>query len=268
METQEKDTKKRADDSPDTARKKAKKINEEGEVVKLNVGGKIFTTTKQTLTSQDTYFKVMFSGNHKLTRDGDGCVFIDRSHKHFNIILEFLRTGKIYLPDGYDRDVLNEELEFYAINRRIGLNRSIHHFSPSYPITTDGTRTDAYEILRFNQLESVFVWKFQAVFDTKRHVSNTISIGRYVFILAAEMGKGLFIMGTDSSGELYIKFGMIFGTNALELIRGYMDGDMDKFESCRLGVGLGQHGPLEIGVSYRFIVRIRIVTPPPIDLTK
>ena len=58
----------------------------------------------------------MFSGRFDTKPGEDGSYFIDRDGTHFRHILNYLRTGKLMLPD--DRIVRNElltEAEFYQI---------------------------------------------------------------------------------------------------------------------------------------------------------
>ena len=56
-----------------------------GSSVKLNVGGKIYKTTLETLRKDpDSMLCAMFSGRHELKPDGeDGAYFIDRDGKLF-----------------------------------------------------------------------------------------------------------------------------------------------------------------------------------------
>eukprot|EP00026_Physarum_polycephalum_P005143 Phypoly_transcript_05172.p1 GENE.Phypoly_transcript_05172~~Phypoly_transcript_05172.p1 ORF type:complete len:365 (+),score=43.73 Phypoly_transcript_05172:909-2003(+) len=84
----------------------------------LDVGGKRFSTSKDTLLSQrDTYFSALLqSGNFK---PGDeGSYFVDRSPKYFAIILEYLRTGKLSVShlNSEQMDNLTAELDYYQIH--------------------------------------------------------------------------------------------------------------------------------------------------------
>jgi hypothetical protein len=59
--------------------------------IKLNVGGKIFTTTLNTLTTEkNTFFNSMFSEQFKPQPDEDGEFFIDRNPEYFHLILDYL----------------------------------------------------------------------------------------------------------------------------------------------------------------------------------
>jgi hypothetical protein len=51
--------------------------------VKLNVGGKPFTTSLSTLTSTPSMLATMFSGKFELKPDEDGEFFIDRDGTYF-----------------------------------------------------------------------------------------------------------------------------------------------------------------------------------------
>ncbi|KIH53558.1 K+ channel tetramerization domain protein [Ancylostoma duodenale] len=67
--------------------------------VKINVGGALFQTTIATLTKHDTMLRAMFSGRMQVVTDSNGWVLIDRSGRHFGVILDFLRDGFVPLPD-------------------------------------------------------------------------------------------------------------------------------------------------------------------------
>ncbi|WKX98994.1 hypothetical protein Q1695_014117 [Nippostrongylus brasiliensis] len=67
--------------------------------VKINVGGALFQTTVGTLTKHDTMLRAMFSGRMQVVTDSNGWVLIDRSGKHFGVILDFLRDGFVPLPE-------------------------------------------------------------------------------------------------------------------------------------------------------------------------
>ena len=85
--------------------------------VKLDVGGQHFTTTVQTLTKDpNSMLAAMFSGKFEMKPSEDGSFFIDRDGTHFRFILNFLRTGKLTLPEGatFIKE-LEEEAEFYQI---------------------------------------------------------------------------------------------------------------------------------------------------------
>jgi len=86
--------------------------------IKLNVGGKIYKTTLDTLRKDpDSMLCAMFSGRFELKVDeDDGAYFIDRDGKLFRYILNYLRDGELRCPDdeAIRKDLL-AEAKFYQI---------------------------------------------------------------------------------------------------------------------------------------------------------
>lgn len=71
------------------------KMQDKESIVKLNVGSRIFVTTKETLMREETIFKVMLFTSLPLDQDEQGALKIDRNPEHFPIILDHLRTGQL-----------------------------------------------------------------------------------------------------------------------------------------------------------------------------
>ncbi|XP_026548234.1 BTB/POZ domain-containing protein KCTD11-like [Notechis scutatus] len=88
-----------------------------GPLVTLNVGGKVYSTTLETLTRfPDSMLGAMFRGCQPALLDSCGNYFIDRDGKTFRHILNFLRFGRLDLPDGYaELSLLRAEADFYQI---------------------------------------------------------------------------------------------------------------------------------------------------------
>jgi len=90
-----------------------------GSIIKLNVGGEKFATTKTTLTQHDgSMLATMFSGCYELALDDKGHVFIDRDGHLFRHVLAFLREGADWvLPeDATTLRRLHKEFSFYGLN--------------------------------------------------------------------------------------------------------------------------------------------------------
>ncbi|XP_041351393.1 BTB/POZ domain-containing protein KCTD3-like isoform X2 [Gigantopelta aegis] len=86
-----------------------------GEIINLNVGGKRFSTSRQTLTwVPDSFFTSMLSGRISTLKDETGAIFIDRDPKLFQHVLNFLRTKDIALRN-VNLSALRHEAEFYGI---------------------------------------------------------------------------------------------------------------------------------------------------------
>ncbi|KAG6473083.1 hypothetical protein ZIOFF_066990 [Zingiber officinale] len=84
----------------------------------LNVGGKKYATTIDTLTQRepDSMLATIFSGQHTVfTDDKTGMIFIDRDGKHFRHILNWLRDGIIPMLQDSDYQELIREAEYYQL---------------------------------------------------------------------------------------------------------------------------------------------------------
>jgi len=96
----------------------SKKLTDDSSLIaELNVGGHHFTTSIQTLRNDpNSMLAAMFSGKFDIKRSKDGSFFIDRDGTHFRFILNYLRTGKLTLPEGATfLKELEQEAEFYQI---------------------------------------------------------------------------------------------------------------------------------------------------------
>jgi hypothetical protein len=112
--------------------------------IKLNVGGKLFVTSLDTLRTREpgSFLAAMVSGEWKDDLDDQGAFFIDRytsfdiscallpllttqarrDGKHFRVLLNYLRTGEFVLPqDKSARRELQLELEFYQFENVVAV---------------------------------------------------------------------------------------------------------------------------------------------------
>jgi hypothetical protein len=76
-----------------------------GGPVRLNVGGRVFETTTDTLAivGRDTMLGAMLSSSWNAPASSGGGVaeyFIDRDPTSFAVLLDLLRTGALHLPPG------------------------------------------------------------------------------------------------------------------------------------------------------------------------
>lgn len=83
------------------------------DVVELNVGGVLYTTSLATLTAcPDSRLAAFFSGKPSLPRDSKGRHFLDRDGVLFRYILDYLRDGSVLLPETFkERERLKREAE-------------------------------------------------------------------------------------------------------------------------------------------------------------
>ena len=111
-------------------------------IVKLNVGGQYFTTSRQTLTSDpNSMLAAMFSGRHKQETTGDGSFFIDRDGTHFRFILNYLRNGELILPEGATfLKELEAEAKFYQLQGILDALKPKEPFEESVILTNEEHR--------------------------------------------------------------------------------------------------------------------------------
>lgn len=64
----------------------------------------------------------MFSGRMEVVTDAENWVMIDRSGKHFELILNFLRDGSVPLPDNNVKALAEilAEAKYYCITELAG----------------------------------------------------------------------------------------------------------------------------------------------------
>ncbi|RZC77808.1 hypothetical protein C5167_001966 [Papaver somniferum] len=125
-------------------------------LVRLNIGGKKFSTTIDTLTQRepDSMLAAMFSGRHTLSQDSEkGPVFVDRDGKHFRHILNWLRDGAIPVLKDSEFLELLREAEYYQL---LGLVEGINKVSswrrdeddPKENLKAELTRTDIIKCIQ------------------------------------------------------------------------------------------------------------------------
>jgi len=92
-------------------------------VVKLNVGGTVFTTTLETICKGKSMLSVMFSGKFSMKPNENGEYFIDRDPTYFGHILNYLRKGTIDMGKFEQNQLidLKEEIEYYQIESLSGI---------------------------------------------------------------------------------------------------------------------------------------------------
>ncbi|XP_061453074.1 SH3KBP1-binding protein 1 isoform X2 [Rhineura floridana] len=102
------------------------------ELVQLNVGGRRFSTSRQTLTwIPDSFFSSLLSGRISTLKDETGAIFIDRDPDVFAPILNFLRTKELDIRRT-NVSLLLHEAQFYGITPlvcRLQLREELEHSS-------------------------------------------------------------------------------------------------------------------------------------------
>ena len=101
-----------------------KNVGNKSEIVWLNVGGSLYCTTRTTLTA-DPYSLLgkMFDEDSSFRaaamKDDSGAYFIDRDGQIFAVIIEFLRSGKLWKWPQFERRRILYEAEYYGLQSLI-----------------------------------------------------------------------------------------------------------------------------------------------------
>ncbi|XP_043725873.1 FH protein interacting protein FIP2-like [Telopea speciosissima] len=124
--------------------------------VRLNIGGKKFCTTVDTLTQRepDSMLAAMFSGRHTVSQDPEkGFVFVDRDGKHFRHILNWLRDGVVPTLEDSEYPELLREAEYYQL---LGLVEGIHAvLNRRKDDDDDDAKTDVTELTRTDIIKCI-----------------------------------------------------------------------------------------------------------------
>ncbi|GJR56553.1 FH protein interacting protein FIP2 [Tanacetum coccineum] len=130
--------------------------DESSSIVRLNIGGKKFCTTMDTLTQREPHsmLAAMFSGRHTVCKDSEkGYVFLDRDGKHFRHILNWLRDGVVpNLTDSECSELLREAEYYQLLGLVDGMTEVLNNRRNDEEMDTELTRTD---IIKCVQSEKV-----------------------------------------------------------------------------------------------------------------
>ena len=87
--------------------------------ITLNVGGKLYQTKRSTLERyQGSFFPRLLEGDDPDIRNKEGHYLIDRDGETFRYVLNFLRCGRLVLPDGFQEyELLKCEADFFELEQ-------------------------------------------------------------------------------------------------------------------------------------------------------
>ncbi|PIC13870.1 hypothetical protein B9Z55_027462 [Caenorhabditis nigoni] len=93
-----------------------------GNILKLNIGGMVFQTTKATLAKYDGILKTMLETNAPIEKDESGAIFIDRDPYYFRYILNYMRDGFVEFPNSLkELKEIQTEAQHYQLDGLIAL---------------------------------------------------------------------------------------------------------------------------------------------------
>jgi len=117
----------RTSDTTSSSSSSSSSSGESSGTVSLNVGGKVYITTRSTLENApffDGLFRAVSSGA-TTTKDDDGRFFVDRDSEFFKIILQFLRSGvPVMASTEQELETLRAEFEFFGLDKEDVIDRT------------------------------------------------------------------------------------------------------------------------------------------------
>lgn len=135
----------------------------------LNVGGKHFQTTRSTLSKEESFLGRLcqYQSDLKTDVDDKGAYLIDRDPDYFNVVLNYLRHGKLILSTDLTEEGVLEEAEFYNIQTLIDLIKERIREREKRKLDEE-TRNRVYRVLQCKEKEITQLmssltdgWKFE-----------------------------------------------------------------------------------------------------------
>ncbi|XP_049401003.1 FH protein interacting protein FIP2 isoform X2 [Solanum stenotomum] len=125
-------------------------------MVRLNIGGRKFCTTLDTLTQRepDSMLAAMFSGRHTICQESEkGHIFVDRDGKHFRHILNWLRDGVIPPLKDSEYAQLLREAEYYQLLGLVdGIKSALSKRKEDEELGTELTRIDIIKCIQSDRV--------------------------------------------------------------------------------------------------------------------
>ena len=159
-------------------RMEAIKVSDD-DIIHLNVGGKVFTTTRDTLCQvEGSLLATMFNGRweDRMKRDKDGVVFFDFNPEYFGWILDYLREKKISTPEN---PVVLAEVPKNHIEK---FNTLLDYLGLSYEILSARPSDVARQKERFNMCSSgIFVQEDGRVAVHSPRKGHEYALGKNIY---------------------------------------------------------------------------------------
>nr|XP_054770371.1 BTB/POZ domain-containing protein KCTD5-like [Lytechinus pictus] len=140
--------------------------------VGLNVGGRIFKTSRTTLLADpESFFSGLLGGSIPSAKDDQGNYLIDQDGKVFRHVLNFMRYNELVLPEGFkEYGVLERQADFFQLE---SLKSSIKR-----PMQVDGSEAVALVVCRdekvFRTTREILMREKDSYFTKMLSKENTV----------------------------------------------------------------------------------------------
>jgi hypothetical protein len=171
-------------------------LNTKGDWILLNVGGRHFLTTRSTLSKEESFLGRIC--HYESDIDDKGAYLIDRDPDYFNVVLNYLRHGKLILGRNLIEEGVLEEAEFYNMNTLIGIVKERIRERDQRKLDDDSTN-NIYRVLQCKEKEiTQFMssltdgWKFeQLIGHSSIGLSYDYPEGEFLCIVSKKNDRGL-----------------------------------------------------------------------------
>ncbi|XP_065195579.1 BTB/POZ domain-containing protein KCTD5-like [Sycon ciliatum] len=165
------------------------------EWVRLNVGGKLFMTTRSTLCKrEDSFLSRLCQDDPGLPtyKDENGAYLIDRDPDYFSPILNYLRHGKLCVNEGVSMHAILEEAEFYNIASLVTLVKQ----QLDEPKSEDEEKTMVYRVLSCRERELTQMlstmsrgWKCEQVIPLNHSYSQASDHTEFLLVVSRSVER-------------------------------------------------------------------------------
>ncbi|KAL7029026.1 hypothetical protein ACKWTF_006068 [Chironomus riparius] len=166
--------------------------------IKLNVGGNLFMTSRETLLKDPNSMLARLISDSDLISDKDenGAYLIDRDGKYFSPVLNYLRHGKLILDNGLSAEGVLEEAEFYNITHLIALVKE-HIQKRDLQTSVVDNKQRVYRVLQCQENELTHMvsqmsdgWRFEQLINIGTQY-NYGSEGKLILIILCVFQRDL-----------------------------------------------------------------------------
>ncbi|XP_045408906.1 BTB/POZ domain-containing protein KCTD17 isoform X7 [Lemur catta] len=209
-----------------------------GKWVRLNVGGTVFLTTRQTLCREQKSFLSRLCQGEELQSDRDetGAYLIDRDPTYFGPILNFLRHGKLVLDKDMAEEGVLEEAEFYNIGPLIRIIKDRME-EKDYTVTQVPPK-HVYRVLQCQEEELTQMvstmsdgWRFEQLVN----IGSSYNYGsedqaEFLCVVSKELYSSPHGLSSESSRKSKISKSTWRNLRSTEWTDGWMDGGAGREE--------------------------------------
>ena len=166
-------------------------------LVRFNVGGVEYITTRETVLCKDSYFERMLSGTIKPGILINNAIFIDRNGRLFEYVLDYLRNREFWLPPSnldLVKSLINEA-QFFSLDQMLSiLKNSLINNANTFQVRLNFNETDKVHAYSSSLGTPSCVVKYLDTKPSSKYIINDILKrldGQYDLISSTA------VMGTD-----------------------------------------------------------------------